>query len=153
MLECVDQTGPKSCLEYFEIAWLIMSRTSLKNRSSRLIGWQDFPELQNSLKISSARCLEQQAVFSTRCPVDSTRVLVCYRFYILRFLLICHLDDLDLTFTLKRFFSLKNFRTLSQNTPENRVFRLFSSQNGFQRFFLKSWADDFENIWIYSLLS
>jgi len=62
MLECVDRTGPKCCLEYFEIAWLIISRTSLKNRFSRSIGWQDFSELQNSLKISSARCLEQQVV-------------------------------------------------------------------------------------------
>ena len=80
-------------------------KKSLKNRSSRSIGWQDFPELQNSLKISSARCLEKQVVFlqelqnslkissaryleqqvgfSTRCPVDSTRVLVVIGFIFL----------------------------------------------------------------------
>ena len=37
----------------------------------------------------------------TRCPVDSTRVLVWYRFYFLRFLLICHWESLNLTYTLK----------------------------------------------------
>jgi len=63
MLECVDRTGPKCYLEYFGISWLIMSRTSLKNRSSRSIGRQDFSELQNSLKTCFARCLEQQVVF------------------------------------------------------------------------------------------
>ena len=65
MLECVDQIGPKSCLEYFGIAWLIMSRATLRSALQGVwsIGWQDFPELQNSFKISSARCLEQQVVF------------------------------------------------------------------------------------------
>ena len=60
MLECVDQTGPKCYLEYFGIAWLIMLRIALRSALQGVwsIGWKDFPELQNSLKISSARCLE-----------------------------------------------------------------------------------------------
>jgi len=81
---------------------------------------------------------------STRYPVDSTRVLVWYRFYFLRFLLICHWESLNLTYTLKWFLFGKYFRTLSRNSCENKVFRVFSSQNCknvFHRFFLDFWAN------------
>ena len=120
---------PKCCVEYFEIAWLIMSRTSLKNRSSRSVGWQHFPELQNSLKNSSEKCLEQQVKFLQDVWLNQQESLFCCGFYFIRFLLICQLESLDLTFTLKWFFSLKNFRILSHNTSDNRVFKVLSSQN------------------------
>ena len=73
--------------------------------------------------------------FSTRCPVDLTRVLVWYRFYFLRFLLICQLEGLHSSFILKWFFFLKYFRTLSQNSSENWVFRVFLWQE-LQKWFL-----------------
>ena len=82
---------------------------------------------------AAASCL------STSCPIDSTRVLVWYRFYFLRFLLICHWESLNLTYTLKRFLFGKYFRTPSQNSSGNMMFRVFSSQNYkkvFHRFFL-----------------
>jgi len=72
---------------------------------------------------AAASCL------STRCLVDSTRVLVWYRLYFLRFLLICHWESLNLTYTWKFFFFGKYFKTLSQNSSGNKLFRLFSSQN------------------------
>ena len=80
----------------------------------------------------------------TRCPVDSRRILVWYSFYFLRFLLICHWKSLNLTYTLKWFLFGKYFRTPSQNNSENKVFRVFSSQNCknvFHNFFLDFWAN------------
>jgi len=68
--------------------------------------------------------------FSTRCPVDSTRVLVCYRFYILRFLLICQSESLDLTFTLKWFFLFEKF----QNTVPEQLW-----EQGVQSVFKPKW--------------
>ena len=50
----------------------------------------------------------------------------------------CHWQSLNLTNTLKWFLFEKYFRTLSQNNSENRLFRVFSSQNCknvFHRFF------------------
>jgi len=81
---------------------------------------------------TAASCL------STTCPVDSTRVLVWYMFYFHKFLLICHWESLNLTYTLKWFLFEKCFRTLSQNSSGNKVFRVFLSQNCknvFHRFF------------------
>jgi len=87
---------------------------------------------------ASAGCL------STRCPVDSTRVLVWYRFYFLRFLLICHWESLNLTYTLKWFLFGKYSKAPSQNNSGNKVFRVFLSQNCknvFHRFLLDFWAN------------
>ena len=96
------------------------------------------PRDQFNRVFGAASCL------STRCPVDSTRVLVWYRFYFHRFLLICHWESLNLTYTLKWFLFRKYFRTPSQNSSGNKVFSVFSSQNCknvFHRFFLDFWAN------------
>jgi len=53
---------------------------------------------------ATASCL------STRCPVDSTRVLGWYRLYFLRFSLICRWESLNLTYTLKWFLFWKIFQ-------------------------------------------
>jgi len=85
----------------------------------------------------------------TRHPDDSTRVLVWYRFYFLRFLLICHWESLNLTYTLKWFLFGKYFRTPSQNSSGNKVFRVFSSQNCknvFHIFF--SWFSG-QRLWVF----
>ena len=54
--------------------------------------------------------------------------MVCYRFYFLKFLLICQLESLDLTLTWNGFAFWKYFRILSQNSSGNKVFRMFLSQ-------------------------
>ena len=78
------------------------------------------------------------------CPVDSTRVLVWYKFYFLRFLLIYHWESLNLTYALKWFLFGKYYRTSSQNNFGNRVFRVFLSQTArtfSTNFFLDFWAN------------
>ena len=101
------------------------------------------PRDQVCIVFAAVSCL------STRCPVDSTTVLVWYRFYFVRFLLICHWESLNLTYALKRFLFGKYFRIPSQNSSENKVFRVFSSQNcknDFHSLFLYFWVDDFSGI-------
>jgi len=96
-----------------------MFKNKSENRFSRLVDGKRFrpseqPWDQLYKVFGAAGCL------FTRCPVDSTRVLGCYRFYFLRFLLICQLESLYLTFTLKWFFSLKIY-TISEQFWEQGV--------------------------------
>jgi len=62
---------------------------------------------------ATASCL------STRCPVDSTRILVWYKFYFLRLLLIYHWESLNLTYTLKWF----HFGEMFQNTISDQFWK------------------------------
>ena len=75
MIECVDRTGPKCCLEYFGIAWLIMSRTSLKNSFSEQLNGKELKAHQRHEEL-------QEQVWETRTwCVTSLRVdsYVCYK--------------------------------------------------------------------------
>ena len=101
----------KCCLKSCEYAWLI----PFKNRPSREDNSSD-SRILNSPGISSYRVFTVTSSFASSCPVDSTRVLVCYRFYFLRFLLICHWESLNLTYTLKWFFFLENISELHLRT-------------------------------------
>jgi len=106
----------------------------------------------SSLKISHPRCLQTARCLSTKCPVGPTRVLVYISFIFSRFLLICQLEGLNLTFTLKWFFSLKYFRTLSQKQSENRGFRVFlrvARHKRFLCFYFWFWADVFGRFRLY----
>jgi len=53
-------------------------------------------------------CLQWQVYFATRCPVDLTRIVLCFWLYISRFLLICQWGSPNLTYTFKWFFFLEN---------------------------------------------
>ena len=108
--------------------WTLFQNSSRNSSQEQLIGKHHMETLKQ-LKDQFCRVFAAASYLSTRCPVDSTRVLVWYRFYFLRFLLICKLEGLDLSFTWKWFFFLKYFRTLSQNRSENRVQTVFQDKN------------------------
>ena len=99
-LSVLFKQASKCCLECCDYDWLIL----FKNRSSR----EEDSRIPNSPGISSYRVFAAASSFATRYPVDLTRILVCCRFYFLRFLLICHWESLNLTYTLKWFFFLDN---------------------------------------------
>ena len=128
---------------YFANAWLNLVQKQVWEQvlKRRWFKNPEQPRDQVCRVFATASCL------FTRCPIDSTRVLVWYRFYFLRFLLICHWESLNLTYTLKWFFFGKYFRALSQNSSGNKVFSVFSSQTVkmfFTDFFLDFWANVFE---------
>ena len=111
----------------------------------------------SSLKISHPKCLQQQSQDrASKVFANSKNVFLkvtgwfqqeswySIDFIFRRFLLICQLEGLNLTFTLKWFFLLKYFRTISETVWE-QVFQVFlraDLQNMFSRFF-DLWAADF----------
>jgi len=107
--------------------WILFQSSSRNNSQEHLID-KHHMETSKQPRDRFCRVFATASCLSTTCPVDSTRVLVWYRFYFLRFL-ICQLEGLDLSFTLKWFFFLKYFRTLSQNRSENRLHSVFEGIN------------------------
>jgi len=109
----------------------------VKNRSSR----EDDLRIPNSPGMSFYRVFAVTSSFATRSLVDSTRVFVCYRFYFLRFLLICHWESLNLTYTLKWFFFLENISKHHLRTvPETGCSLAKQKQTFFNDFLLDFWA-------------
>ena len=94
----------KCCLKCCDNAWLSLVQNRFKNRSSR----EYDSRIPNSPRISSYRVFAVTSSFATRCSVDLTRIVVYFWFYISRFLLICQWGSLNLTYTFKWFFFLKN---------------------------------------------
>jgi len=124
------EQASKCCLKYFAKCLVNLVQEQVLKR--RWFKNPEQPRNQDDRVFAAANCLP------TRCLVDSKRVLVWYRFYFLRFLLICHRESLNLTHTLKWFLFGKYCRTPSQNSSGNRMFRVFSSQTEktfFHRFF------------------
>jgi len=102
----LTKQASKCCLESCDYAWLILVKNRFKNRSSR----EEDSRINNSPGISSSRVFAVTSYFATRCPVDLTRIVVCFCFYFFRFLLICQRVSLNLTYILKWFFFLEKFQ-------------------------------------------
>ena len=92
--------------------------------------------LQNSPGNSPGNSSEKRQVFGAISQSSyklsswlNKNLWSCICFTFSRFLLIYQLEGLDLSFTLKWFFFLKYFRTLSQNRSENRIQTIFKSKS------------------------
>ena len=124
-------------MKYCDYAWLIL----FKNRSSR----EDDSRIPSSLGISSYRVFTAASSFASSCPVDSTRVLSCFWFYISRFLLICHWESLNLIYTLRWFFFLESISEHHLRTVSGTGCSLTTlQQTFFNDFLLDFWANVFE---------
>jgi len=133
-LECVD-------LNRFQMLFEILCKCLVNLVQEQVweqvlkIRWFKNPEQprdQFCRVFTAASCL------STRRLVDSTRVLVWYRFYFLRVLLICHWESLNLIYTLIWFLFGKVFQnTFSEQFWEQGVQGVFKQncKNHFHKFY------------------
>ena len=118
MLEYVDQIGFQMLFGMLSLCLVNLGQEqvqqqALKRRRSRIT---------NSSGISSSRVFAVTSYFATRCSIDLTKIVVCFWFYISRFLLICRWGSLNLTYTFKWFFFLEKFQnTISEQFWEQGV--------------------------------
>ena len=97
--------------------------------------------LQNSPGINPVNSSEKCKVFGATSQSSyklsswlNKNLWFCICFSFSRFLLICQLEGLDLSFFLKCFLFLKYFKTLSQNRFKNRVQTVFKSKTAQMNF-------------------
>ena len=125
MLRTGLRTVPRSTSEYY---FKTAQETVLKSSWLASIIWR----LQKSPGNSSEKCQVFGAISQSSYKLSSwlnKNLWSCICFSFSRFLLVWQLEGLDLSFTLKLFFFLKYFRTLSQNRSKNRVQTVFKSKN------------------------
>ena len=135
MLLLLFQTGSYYCSQCFKMCLVNnVQEQVLRTGAEDTLAGKTFLNFRNSLKNSPAECLEQLWLIQQESSV-------CYGFHFLRFLLICQLESLDLTFTLKWFFLFERiFRTVLE-TRRPGCFQTKTAKNNFTRFFLDFWAN------------